>query len=474
MIPYILTLILQAVALLALCGSMPARAAAWWGWPVSLLLLPTTAELRMPGGTPIDPRVVAALLAPGLIAAWAADRRPRRGWRLTDVLVVGIVLGQVVSSALAGVNPIGTVLDPLIVFGLPYLLGRLAIGSEEERGPLLGAVLAVAALLAVATLIESATDFNVFALLGTNRYRGARMGLSRANGPMRHPLYLGMTFLMLMAPALTAAARARAGRGPAWWRAMPWLLPLAIAGTVSRGPLLASLTAVGLFIILGSRAWRVPLLLLWAGGAAMVAVDPGGIVAQFEAIGEGARAEEREAMGKERAAIIIIDDREYSYTSSTHRALTFKVYQRPLAQMGPFGYGPGRQGVVIEESLLRRFWTIDNAYLSYTLAYGHVGIALLLGAIVSAMVEAGRILAGDRRDPRATAARAALAVLLAALVALYGVSLNADYAPALMYVVGLTVNLAALRPTPAAAGRAGPPARRLAPPPRTAVAAARP
>jgi hypothetical protein len=474
MIPYPLTLILQAIALLALCGSLPARAAVWWGWPISLLLVPTTVELRMPGGTPIDPRVVAALLAPGLIAAWMADPRVRRGWRVTDWLVVAVVLGQIISSALAGVNPIGTVLDPLIVFGLPYLLGRLALGSEAERRPLLNAILIVTAVLLAATLIEAATDVNLFAVLGTNRFRGERLGLARANGSMRHPLYLAMTFLMLMAPALTAAALARDGRGPAWWRLIPWLLPVGIVATVSRGPMLASLTAIGLFIILGSRVWRVPLLMLWAAGAALVVTDPVGLVAQFEAIGEAERAEKRDALGKEQTVTIIIDDQEYTYTSATHRALTFKVYQRPLAEMGLFGYGPGRRGVVIDESLMRRFWTIDNTYLSYTLAYGYLGMALLLGVIVSAIVEAGRILAGDRRDPRMAAARASVAVLLAALMALYGVSLNADYAPALMYVVGLTVNLAALRPTRVPAGRAGWWIQGAGRPPRAAAAVVRP
>jgi hypothetical protein len=453
MVPESLTLALEALALLALAASVPARPAAWWGWPAAMLLLPTMTRYFLPAGVVVEPRLLGTLiLAPGLWAAWQSVPAARRGWRAVDWLVAVMVGCQMISFFRGGYSPLSVVQIPMTQFALPYVIGRIGLASVGEIGGWLRPLCLVTAALAVTSVFEFTTSINPYAvILRGPHVNVGRMGVGRVNGPMAHPLYLAMVLVLLMAPALEASARARRGAGPRWWRALPWLVVAAVLTTVSRGPMLTLVVALGAFAILGLRSGRVPLMAAWLAATALIFTQPDAlrpVARMIEATNEdGAQGD---------AKILVIDGEEYIYTGMDHRSLVFKAYEKPLQRAGLFGYSPKLRGVQIDESLMNKFWTMDNHYVSHTLSYGYLGMGLFLAAQGLAALRLLPILK-DPSDPRATLARGLFGVLVAWYAGLYGVQLRPDHGVVLMTTIGLAVNLTCLGPPapPGAATSAG-------------------
>src|SRR6516164_195703 len=99
-------------------------------------------------------------------------------------------------------------------------------------------------------MAEAVTGINTYSRISVKSFGMGvseelrRMGLKRAFGPETHPIYLGLTFVLLLPWALEAARRARAPGGQGWWQALPWLVGGGVVATVSRGPALAGLLTV--------------------------------------------------------------------------------------------------------------------------------------------------------------------------------------------------------------------------------------
>ncbi len=438
MIPAALTMGLFTLALLGMVAAMPTRAASWWGFTAALLFFPRACAVNVPIIGAIDTRFMACLiLAPALVFTWLSSSGHRRGLRATDWVVLALGAVMAISTLVAGSEyPVTGVLLPLMVYVLPYVIGRLSLESLNELNPFLKVICLGVVALVAATLVEVATGFNVFNLVGGRGRANLRMGLTRARGPTVQPLYFSMILFPLMGLALVAADRARKGLGPGWWKLMPWLVFLALLTTISRGPIVLSLGAVALFFILNARQWRTPLLILWVCGVIAGFGDVGVIKDFFYLFEKSADPTQANSDFQ----ILVIDGKEYTYTSMDHRKLAFKVYERPLANTGLLGYGPELKGVNIEEGLQNKFWTLDNTYLSIALRYGRLGIGLFVGMFVLALWQLGRII-WDRTDPRGPYARGLFAVLAATLAALYGVGITPEFAPVMMFVLGLATNL---------------------------------
>lgn len=435
MLPEWLILVLEALAILGLIGAVSARRAAWWAWPAAVFLVPTMVLHRMPVIS-FDPRVVAALcLVPALVLSGRTpDDERRPGWRLADVLMLSVYVFQALTGVVNRANLSGIFLTPFFLTVAPYLIGRYYLGSTRQLSACLKPLCLVLLVLCVLIAIESLTHMNVYARIGGARSSHARMGLARATGPMQHPIYLGLS-LVLMLPLMFEAARsAWERRGPAWWALMPVLVLLGIVCTVSRGPMLAALFTVAVAIIIGSRQWRIPVLLGSLAAGLLVMVNVQAAKSTLQTI-----AGENEDGARE----IQIGDQEYEYTGMDHRWQLFGVYRQPLARAGLLGYGFRLEDVSIDETHQKKFWSIDNHYIAYTLRFGYLGIGLFVGLTLVLLVQLARIFRRSG-DPRAGLAGGLFAAILAVTLDLYTVNLSPDFGTVLMFMLGLSVNVISL------------------------------
>lgn len=455
------TILALAVLVLALAVAHRPHVGLWYGWPLALLLVPSTMKVAL-GSLTVDMRVVASLsvlvaflvlpevrilallegpLGPAGRAGPGSLGRPL----LADALVLLLVAVQLASQYAADdLRPL-TVPQFLCHWLLPYLMGRWYLRSPADVRRALAPLCVFCALLAACVMAESVTGLNVFdPLRAQSRTSMRRMGLKRASGPLEHPIYLGMMLALILPWALEAARRARAGAGPSWWRGLPWLMGGALVGTVSRGPMLTGLATLYVDAFFRRRHLRIPLaaLALVAGVAAATGT---------EAIKDALHAVAGEAEVVEEDSIVVIDGEEVAYTGTNHRLLLYRVYAEPLAHAGWLGYGYELDGVEIEEGLRGKFWTIDSQYILFFLRHGYLGIAAFALVSLSALASLARA-AWDPGGPLSGLAGALCGALGAVTMAMFSVSMTPDYRPAWLFCVGLASNVAILtvpgRPTP--------------------------
>lgn len=425
---------------IALASSIGARRALWVAWPGALLLVPVWMNLSM-GAMRIDLRTGAAIGC--LIGFVVSPETPSpKKWLVSDSLMAVLIGVQILSERQVGQFGTFTIFEVLRQWLLPYLLGRMFLGSIAD---IARAVRPISVLLAVVTIfamVEAVTKFHVVNKLLGRTYglleqgEGYRMGLKRSQAMTDHPIFFGMMMVLFHPWAIEAARRARALEGPKWWRFMPWMVGGALVGSVSRGPQLSCIfTAISAFFFRHPR-WRVVIVAtMVVGGAAAYGVKEV-LIDEFQKV-----AGETE----ETARIILIDGEEELYTGTRHRVLLFKVYANALDNAGMFGWGQQMRGIELEESIAERFGSIDSHYVMFFLQRGYSGVVPFVLLQLCTLVQLGRA-AWGASGSRAGLAGSLFGAMAAVDVGFFSVWFSPDFGTVWLFNCGLSARLASLAP----------------------------
>ncbi len=416
---------------LILATARGARSALWWGMPILLLLAPTYIHHAFNAHVGGELAVLIGIMIGGSIGPLSRLR-----WSWADSLVAVVCVTQYVSDISNG--KLSTVPFLVVPFYsvIPYFLGRMFLRSWEDVGGALRPLMVCVAAVSLLVIFESLTGWSMFRF--TFRLI-LRAGLNRAMGNHSHPIIMGLALLLMWPWTLEASRRARAGAGPKWWRFMPWLTMVAIFGTVSRGPMAASIIAFGIYLFFSRPSWRLPLSVLGCVLAVFFVVGFDQIKAFMYTI-----SGESHVIEDQGVHYIVINDEEYAYTGTDHRWLLFKAYATPLSNAGVFGYGYGEAvGSYEALQISAGFWSIDNNLIVWILTYGYLGITLFYSLALLAL--AGLIkVAHDRGNPFTTLAAGMCGSLVAFQAALLSVSLMREYQPDWMFFAGTAVTVAQL------------------------------
>ena len=427
------------VAPIVLASTQGAQRTLWICWPIALLLLPVWMGSGV-GAMRLDLRTGMAL---GCLVAFAINGGAVTGrWLLSDRLMAVLIVVQVISESQVGQFGTFTIPEILRQWLLPYMLGRMFLGSTVDIARGIRPIAVILAIVTLFSMIEAVTKFHVINKILGRTYglleqgEGYRMGLKRCQAMTDHPIFLGMMLVLLHPWAIEAARRARSGDGPKWWRVMPWLMAGALVGSVSRGPQISCIfTAFAAFFFNNPR-WRTFLI---------VSAVIGGTVAYGvkEIIVENLQNMAGET--EEMARIIFIDGEEELYTGTRHRVLLFKVYAEALDNAGLFGWGQQMRGIVLEESVAERFGSIDSHYVMFFLQRGYSGLipfVLLQFCTLGQLARAG----WSARGPRSGLAGSLFGAMAAVDIGLFSVWFSPDFSTVWLFNSGLATRLALLTP----------------------------
>jgi hypothetical protein len=431
-----------AALTLSLLAILGVRKALWIIWPLCALVLPGTLAVKTPGGISVNPQLMPLLLLPALLSS--ASREARRSglrWCLADTLMLLMFVCQNISNINNGTYYKLTTVWLFLTWVAPYILGRLYLTSEQDLAWALRPLCVCLAALCLFMLVESLTGLNLLKMASRVGYHSANRGvLRRASGAMGHPIYQGIVLVLMSPLALEAAARARSRNGPTWWQALPWLVLAAVLGTVSRGPMMAILGTMSIYLFCRRAAWRVPIGFAWCALAALLILSPEAVKTTLYAIG----GEDKFVAENER--IVRIGDDEVQYSGADHRWILFHVYAKPLANAGFFGYGYGKKGSLIEGDFglqASYFSSIDNNFIYHILTYGYLGMSLFMLLALIAILSLARA-AWGRSDSLARLAVGMFGAILTVNLALLGVGMTSGYLMFWPFTTGLGLSVAQL------------------------------
>jgi hypothetical protein len=410
-------------------------------WVMALLLIPVWFQTRVATFT-IDPRTACAL---ALLIGFLQQRvhvRESANWYFADLAIIllcaGITVTQLVRESAMPLAP----LDEIRQLVLPYVVGRLFLRTARDIDSILPAFCAATTILAAYALVEGLVAKNPLEfVLGRPWLKNAegfdeiRFHLKRAYGPQTHPIYLGLTFAMLMPWALEAAVKSWHKRGPLWWQFVPLFDCVGVIVTGSRAAQIAVLVVLVMFVFQAVPRWRLPILCLGlaAGFAFLAARDE-----LIDILGQYI-AESREG-----TAYVLIDGELHEYSGTKHRDLLDIVYKDAIDHNDWLGYGASTKRVPKDPQMDERFESIDNHYLRWFLQFGRLGLVLfallafcflwnLLPSMLWSTGPPGRLAGG------------LFGAMAGTLIAMRGVWLAPDYAWVWLFCGGLSVGLARMR-----------------------------
>ena len=399
--------------------------------------------LRDVGALVLDLRVATGLIAL-LCLLFDARHRWQYQFVVADALAILLTLSAITSESLNDGAAPSKMLAIACQWLLPCALGRFALVDTRGLYDLNSSLAATGAMLGLYAAIEAVTRVNVAHWVGgfggsLQGLTDIRWGMKRAEGNLTHPIFFGLSMVLLLPWALSMAQRARRGESAQRWRLAPWLTACGAIFSMSRGPqlaLIATWFSLGWF---RARAWRGVLATL-AVAAALTAYSTLDLIVNVFHAWSGETAHET----------IDIHGQTYSYSGTQHRLLQLIVYQDALAAAGWFGYGsaPLSQSVTavpfVEDHLRPLFTSIDNHYLHFTLQSGWVGIGsfvcLSLSGIVYLFRRAGYASTADE-----TLAAAQCGAIASCLGMLFTVWFAADFGFVWLLMLGLIAGDHALR-----------------------------
>lgn len=407
------------------------------------LLIPNWVEVWL-GPLPFDMRVVSAAVALSIYCL-----HPRTRWHgplvASDLALVGLLAVHVVSDSVNDGFQWSTLLRAYGEWALAYIAGRLAIQEIGDLRRLTPIVCVVGMLLAGWAMVEAVTRVNPADEIFGRRppeqfpFTVVRMGLKRAEGPVRHPIFFGTLQLLLLPWSLEAAAQSAAGRRPRWWLAAPWIATAGILATVSRGPTLA-LAATAYLVALGYRpAWRRVLLAAGVAAAVLLFIGRQQVVEVLHAV-----SEEPDLGPNGR---ILVDGQEVAYTGTMHRVLLWRVYARAMERAGWIGFGTDRTtGFPVrvpfgpeDTQTLRYLQFIDNAYILFDLRLGRLGVFAFVCMIAASAVYLVRL--GRPGHECRLFCLSLAAVMTAVMLELFTVWLPHDFGFVLFWSTGIGAGL---------------------------------
>ena len=425
---------------IGLAGIIGARRTLWIVWPAALVLLPVWINVTV-GAMRLDLRTAAAV---GCLIGFLVRPENSAPFRLlaSDWLVAFLIFVQVISEREVGQFGTFTIPEILRQWLLPYLLGRMFLGSTADVARALRPLSRILLLVTLFAMFEAVTKFHpINKLLGRTyglleQGEGYRMGLKRSQAMTDHPIYFGMMLVLLHPWAIEAARRAKAGLGPKWWRFLPWLIAGALVGSVSRGPQLSAIvTALAAFFFRNSK-WRAPLVAtLIVGGIAAYGVKEI-VVDEFQKV-----AGENE----ETAITIIINGEEELYTGTRHRVLLFKIYADAIDTAGMFGWGQQMRGIELEEKIAERFGSIDSHYVMFFIQRGYSGIVPFVLLQLCTLAQLGRA-AWASQNLRGSLSGSFFGAMAAVDAGFFSVWFSPDFGTVWLFNCGLATRLASFAP----------------------------
>jgi hypothetical protein len=409
-----------------------------WGWGAALVL--PTWVFRYVSAINFDVRMATTALVIGALLLSAAT------WRKLHFIFADVLFGLLALSLL-GSEYINDDLMPstFLIVGsewiLPYVFGRLVCASAKDLKQLTACSVCAIVILCGWTMFESVTRVNpVAALFGQppslQGLHDLRWHLKRAEGPLQHPISLGMMLVLAMPWSLDAAHRAKHKDGPSWWQLAPWMNGVALLMSLSRGPQAALALTFYLVAFFRWPRWRTGLLVL-----AITATL--GTLAAREAALDFVRAwsGEREEKGH-----VMIDGELIEYSGTNHRLIQFQVFYKAMKHAGWFGYGRKRTTTTetktmdipyVEPDLLVRFWSVDNHYIVTWLRSGYLSLVLFVLLGLHAL---GKLIrpAFDLQGARSLMAAAMFGAIGSTMIVLSTVWLAPDFGYMWLFSVGLT------------------------------------
>ncbi|HWA99098.1 MAG TPA: hypothetical protein VG713_11425 [Pirellulales bacterium] len=325
----------------------------------------------------IDLRLIASAVA--LVCLFLVRDRTlplRPTW--SDLAAAALVVVQLGSEYHNGGFGLKALFQVVSQWGLPYLFGRLLFRDPTELRRMQPVVGALCLALSLWVISESISGVNAVnrALNHTGSGQSEherRWGLRRAEGPTSHPIFCGLLLVSLFPWTLHASQMARDGDGPTWWRALPWLQGMATCCTMSRGPQAALVASAAAVAFIRWPRVRIPAVV----GIASLAI--------LATAGRGMLVDVLHSWSKESVTPnfhVVIAGKEYEYTGTSHRVLQFLVFREALAAAGLLGYGvesvsarPLLVPNVEPHLLISPFDSIDNHYIYFALAAGHLALA---------------------------------------------------------------------------------------------------
>ena len=449
------SILLCVVAVVASQRYGSSRATLWATWTTAVWFMQVWIAKPI-GSMVIDLRLVAVLLGIlGMLLTSAKHREDsavRLRPSLADLVLVLLFLCICVSQySVDRLRPLGPA-ELARKWVLPYIAGRLFIGSRNDLKRVAPLVSGAIALVCALALFEATLKINLPNKLLGRRYsvleagEGYRWGMKRAQGPMDHPIFFGMALVMSMPWALHGRELAKT-LGRRWLAWVPWSLAVGLFATVSRGPQICSLGPVAAYLF-----FRKPRLRLWLVGLGLVG---GGLLfaGRDQILGIlGKWAGEK----NETVTLIQINDEEYEYTGTMHRILLWKVYREAIEKLPAFGYGLELKNVPLDEQHANRFGSIDSHYLMFLLQHGYyaLGLFLLLGFLGAA---SAALVAIRPRHPAATLAAGLFGSTVAVMANLTSVWFPPDFGGLWLFGIGLACTLVRLplEPSPQAVRSTG-------------------
>jgi hypothetical protein len=413
-------------------GSRWAIAVAWG----AALLAPTWIH-KWQGPIRFDLQILVAMMAVGI--ACITGKWPRR-FVWADLFVIGLAATQIVSEYLGGHFTQTMVFAAIADWMLPYIFGRIALQSRDDMDRLVGVATWCGAILAAWAAVESIGHFDPVKILlnhagSLQSMFDVRWGLRRAEGPMEHPIFLGLTMVLLFPWTIAAADRAKAGFGPKWWKWAPWIVAGGAFLAMSRGPQIAVFIVLGVVAYFRLPEWRTRLVTIALGGVLILAPQ---YMLLKEALHSWSNEDRTEAMH------ITIRGESYEYSGTSHRLLQMLVFADSFLDAGWFGYGTDRVVAKdipnVEAHLLIAFSSIDNHYLLHGLKNGMCGLAcylLLSAATLIRLAPAGLAL----RNPYSLLAAGLFGAISASLIILAMVYLADDFGFHLTFIMGAACSL---------------------------------
>ncbi len=277
---------------------------------------------------------------------------------------------------------------------VPYVAGRLAFQFRDDITRLIPWLSIVAVVLAITSIVESLTAWNVwetaFGLRPPEQSARDlyRWGLRRSYGPCLNQIYFGVLQVLLLPWPTIAALRATQGKMNLAWLAATPICLLGILGTGSRGPIFGVCILYALMLFLIYRRARIPMIATGLICLVMLFVFRHQAIAVLERwSGEQATAA--------RSRVIINEDEEVQYSGLRNRFILFDLYRIALMRSGLLGFGTEAvTGFPVnvplgpqEVTTLRKIRFIDNTYILLTLRFGYLGVAMFTLAGAAAVAQ---------------------------------------------------------------------------------------
>ncbi len=367
---------------------------------------------------------VARILALGLFVRFAiAGRLPRAEWRWVDSVVMGWWAWDVAANALAGADSaqmnyvIGRGLDTWLM----YFVARMGVRDLREFRLLFAPLAVSAGWMMIAGVFESVTTNGLYdrmfahhGWLWIDKGQEFRLGFMRAKGSTAHPIYWGMTGVILCGLLGSLYEVRRRGRA-VWWGA-------AACGLIGALTCLSSGPQMGLVLLLicGGLSFAKPMIrpALWVLLALCVLVE----------------------FASNRHFYNLVDYLAFNSGTAWYRTRLMEVAAAHWHEYALFGVAnniPQHWGEQIDG---RQHVDVVNNYIIVVLSGGFLGLALYVSAGVGALRRAVRSARGADRERRGV-----LYGLGATLVALGTASQSVGlYGPPLLLsfmLVGLLISL---------------------------------